>query len=77
MVHFVMMMPFVLEATKSDHSVVRMLSDDTDVHVLLVYWVNTRYRGRVRVDQYLTSPVLVLVRHTCSYQVCIPYSQRL
>ena len=31
---------FVLQAAKSGKSVIRVLSDDTDVFVLLVYWVN-------------------------------------
>ena len=30
----------VLEATKSDQSVIRVLSDDIDVLVLLAYWLN-------------------------------------
>ena len=34
------MISFVLEAAKSGQSVIRVLSDDTDVFVRLVYWVN-------------------------------------
>ncbi|MCG7883058.1 MAG: hypothetical protein JAY96_15870 [Candidatus Thiodiazotropha endolucinida] len=36
----VTMVSFVLEAAKSGQGVIRVLSDDTDVFVLLVYWVN-------------------------------------
>ena len=35
----VTMISFVLEAAKSGQSVIQILSDDTDVFILLVYWV--------------------------------------
>ena len=35
----VTMVSFVLEAAKSGQSVIQILSDDTDVFILLVYWV--------------------------------------
>ena len=35
----VTMVSFVLEAAKSGQSVFQILSDDTDVFILLVYWV--------------------------------------
>ena len=36
----VTMVSFVLEAAKSGRGVIRVVSGDTDVFVLLVYWVN-------------------------------------
>lgn len=35
----VTMISYVLEAASSSQGVIRVLSDDTDVFVLLVYWV--------------------------------------
>ena len=70
---------FVLETAKSDESVFRILSDDIDMFAVLAYWVNladwqyARYRLGTGKDEYLTSmaPVLILVRNTCSYHVCM------
>ena len=36
----VTMVTFLLEASESSQSVTRILSDDTDVFILLAYWVN-------------------------------------
>ena len=64
----------VLEAAKSNQSMICILNDDTHVFVLLLYLVNwadmysARYRSSSGMDQYLTPmpPVLTLVRNACS-----------
>ena len=41
------MISYVLRAANSGNSVVRVLCDDTDVFVLLVYWVYWMYREKL------------------------------
>ena len=47
------MVTFLMEAAKSSQSVTRILSDDTDVFVLLVYWVNpTDLQCKVQIERW-------------------------
>ena len=65
-----------MEAVKSSQNVIVfcILRDDTDMFVLLAYWVNpARYRWSTWMDQYLTSMSsrLIFVRNACRYYVCM------
>ena len=67
---------FLMEAVKSSQNVIVfcILRDDTDMFVLLAYWVNlARYRWSAWMDQYLTSMSsrLIFVRNACRYYVCM------
>ena len=49
----VTMISFVLEEAKPGQSVIRVLSDDTDVFILLVYWVNrAALRCKVQMERW-------------------------
>ena len=55
---------FLLDATKSSQSVTRILSDDTDVFVLLAYWMNpTDLQCKVHVDRWDGS--VLVINATC------------
>ena len=54
----------VLQAANHGKSVIRVLSDDTDVFVLLVYWVHqASLKCKVQMERWdgivLTKPVLI------------------
>ena len=64
----------MLESAKSRQNMICILSDDTDVFVLLAYWMNLadlqcNVQIEAWMDQYMTPmpPVLILVRNACSY----------
>jgi len=42
---YLTMMSYLLKAAESDTRMIRVLSDDTNVFVMLVYWV---YRNKIR-----------------------------
>ena len=68
----VTMVSFVLEAAKSGQSVIRVLSDDTDVFVLLVYWMNrANLLCKVQMEHWDESVLDIKV--TCAYlgQKCL------
>ena len=59
----VTMISYVLQATNHGKSVIRVLSDDNDVFVLLVYWVHrASLKCKVQMERWdgtVTQPVLI------------------
>ena len=61
----VTMVSFLLDVARSDQRVIRMLSDDTDVFVLLVHWVNrTDLQCKIQMDHWDGS--VLNIKATCT-----------
>ena len=68
----VTMVSFVLQAAQSGQNTIRVLSDDTDVFVLLVYWVNRAdLQCKVQMERWDGS--VLDINATCAYlgQKCL------
>ena len=60
----VTMIAYLLQATESGKSVIRILTDDTDVFVLLVYWVwKMQLHSAVQMERW--NGVVIYINSTC------------
>ena len=62
------MVSYVLEAAKNGKRVIRMLSDDTDVFVLLVYWVykaDVELQCKVQMERWDGTVLNINTYHLC------------
>ena len=63
---------FLLEAAKSGQNVIYILRDDTDVFVLLVYWVNrAAFQCKVQRERYNGSELDINAIFTDLGQKCL------
>ena len=76
----VTMIAYLLQAAESGKSVIRILTDDTDFFVLLVYWVwKMQLHSAVQMERWNWMVIYISTRHVCywvpsvwSYQECMP-----
>ena len=73
------MIAYLLQASESGKSVIRILTDDTDVFVLLVYWVwKMQLHSAIQMERWngvvidINATCLLLVPSVCSFQECMP-----
>ena len=59
-------LPFVLKAASEGHKVIRVLSDDTDIFCLLVYWV---YKMNIMANIQMENCEgrVLCIKSTCKY----------
>ena len=75
----VTMIAYLLQAAESGNSVIRILTDDTDVFALLVYcvWI-MQLHSAVQMERWnwmvidINAHVCYWVPSVCSYQECMP-----
>ena len=70
---------YLLEVVKNGKNIVRVISDDTDIFVLLIYWVwRLQMTARVQLDRWCGSIINInesssLVRNPSNCSVCMHY----